>query len=483
MNQSAQAPVIGGSVPAWVDPVTGIGRTAHAVLSAENVARVSASPVLALHEGSIGKLVALSPARSVQKSATAGIISIRGPLGQRAIYDMCGYIDGYDAVVARFQQAHSDTETDVVVVDIDSCGGDVAGLEQAVDKMVETTARSGKPVFVYVNEAAFSAAYWIAAKIASPGGLSLPPAGAVGSIGCIGGLVDESGALEQAGLKITLVRVPDGKAEAHSADPVQPLADQRLRKRVGAAAERFFAAMASARGLSVDEVRAFNADTFQGSEAVKAGLADKVEDFESLVARAQSAGRKWRRSVEQKAMDEKRFQDLEAFESKMFTLFGTKDHASTLGAATAAKQSRDEAPALHARVAGLEQNGEELQKRFDDAEAKRLMDAAQADRKLVPGNRAKAEGFYASHGLKSLTAFLDALVPVAPAAERQASEPKPTFETPAEIAAKAGVGTGGAKFEDMTPKGRADFAMANGRAAYDALKQDWIDRGSPTKSR
>jgi capsid assembly protease len=459
------------------------GRSAMVALDHATIIRHAAGPVVALHPGFIGRMVALSPAKSVVRSATAGIVSIRGPLAQRAIADMCGYVDGYDAIVSRFQAAHSDTETDVVILDIDSPGGDVAGLEQAVEKMRETTARSGKPVYVFVNEGAFSAAYWIAALVATPGGMSLPPAGSVGSIGCIGGLVDESGALEQAGIVVTLVRSPAGKAESHSADPIMPLAQERLQKRVDAVADRFCEAVAKARGLKSADVAAFNADTFDGQAAVKVGLADKVEDFESLVARAQTAGRKWRRSTE-KAMDiEKRLADLEAFQAKAFGIFGVKTEAEYFGAATAAKEIAAAAPEKEGLLAAATENLAALSKRADDNEAEQAIKVAQDERKVVPGNLEKAKSHYAEFGLKSLKSYLNGLVPVAPAAERQATEPKTVVATPAQIAPGAAAGAspeaGTARFEDMTPMQKHAVYRDQGAAAYDAIKADWVRRGSP----
>lgn len=450
-------------------------------LNAANIVKAGASSVLALDPGALGRLVALVPAKPVQRREAAGIVTIRGPLAQRAIADMCGYVDGYDAVAARFEAALADQAIDAVVVDIDSPGGDVAGLEQAVEAMRKAQARSGKPVFVYVNECAASAAYWIAAAIATEG-ISLPPAAMVGSVGCIGGIVDETKALEQDGIEVTLVRYPEGKAESHPAGPVKPLAEERLKGRVTAAGKRFVAAMAQARGLSAEQIEGLNGGLAEGQQAVREGLADRVEDFESVVARAHAAGRKWRRASEKAIMDEKRFQELQAFEATMLGIFGAKDISGVIGAATATKETADKVPELTGKLAAAEDNLAALSKRQDDSEAEQAISAARAENKIVPANLEKARGHYAKFGLESLKSYLDALVPVAPSAVKH--EPPVSFSHPAktastEPAAAAPPDAPQKPYEKMAPMERHSFRKAHGEEAYAALKQDWESRGKP----
>lgn len=460
----------------------------HVVLDAAAIARAGASDVLAIDRAAIGKSVALTPAEPHRPQGVVAVVPVRGPLAQRAIHDMCGHVDGYDAVAARFEKALADTTVNAVLLDMDSPGGDVAGLEQCVERMKAAAARSGKPVHAFVNECACSAAYWIVAAVASE--ITIPPAGRAGSIGCIGGIVDETKALEMAGLSVTLVRWPEGKAESYPAGPVQPLAEERLAARVKAAGERFFAAMAKARpALSAAALMEMNGDVLEGKDAVKVGLVDRVGDFEKALEGAATAGRKWRRQSEKTMEDQKRFEELQAFEQFVLTTFGAKDQKSAIGAMTAAKQAADETPALHARVEAAEANQAALQKRFDDEKAVRLIDAAAAARKIVPANRAKVDAFYAQFGLAPLESYLDALVPVAPAAAAPAPAPappvvesKPQASIEAESKAAPSAEPPSAttiKWESMSAKDKHDFLKSNGEAQYRALREDWVRRGKP----
>lgn len=468
------------------------------VLSRENIVRVGASNVLAIDENFIGRTVMLSPAKGVSKRGGAaqgavGVVPVRGPLAQRAISDMCGYVDGYDAILARFQAALNDDSIDAVVVDIDSPGGDVAGLAQAADAIRMAREASGKPVFVFANELIASAAYWLACAFASEG-ISLPEAGQIGSIGCIGGLLDETKALEMEGLSVTLVRVPDGKAEANSVGPIKDLAEERLRARVETFAGQFFDLVASVRGLSVDAVRGMNGAVEIGKSGVKAGLADRVETFESVVARAQTAGRKWRRQMEKAAMDEKRLADLETFQAKALAVFGSKTEAEFFGTATAARDTAAKAPEQAAKLAAAEDNvaalTAQIAKGKADGEAEQAIRAAEAIKKIVPGNVDKAKAHYEKFGLESLKSYLDGLVPLP--VNSAVSEAKQVAQTPTsagtflkdasgEIAkVPFASASGDAKaYESMSYIERHNFRKANGEEAYAALKKDWIDRGSP----
>ncbi|NUP08443.1 MAG: S49 family peptidase [Polyangiaceae bacterium] len=489
-------------------------RTRHVLLDAASIARAGASDVLAIDRGAIGKTIALTaaephhlvgpgrePAEAADLAAIAAspdphrqqgvvaVVAVRGPLAQRALFDFCGYVDGYDAVAARFEKALGDTSVDAVVIEIDSPGGDVAGLEQCVERMRTAAARSGKPVHAFINECACSAAYWIVAAVASE--ITIPPAGRAGSIGCIGGIVDQTEALKMQGLAVTLVRWPEGKAESHPAGPVQPLATERLTARVQAAGERFAAAMAKVRpGLTTAAIKDLNGDVLEGKDAVKAGLVDKVGDFEKALESAATAGRKWRRQAEKAMLDQKRFEELEAFEKTVLGTFGAKDQKSAIGAMTAAKEAAERVPEIDGKLAAAEENNAALQKQLNDEKASRLLAAAKDARKIVPANQAKAEAFYAKHGIDAFESYLDSLVAVAPAASTPAPAAAPAVPAvkPAAIETEAAPAANGnatpteaqlPKWEDMSAKDKHDFLKTHGETKYRAVRADWERRGRP----
>lgn len=257
------------------------------------LAQARASSVLALDASSLSGLEVLS----AEPAPAVGVVEVDGALAERAVATLCGYVDGYDALAARFALA---SEAGPVLLRVRSPGGDVAGLEQAVESM--RRAKRG-PVVAYVDELAASAAYWIAAAVADE--IVAPPSGRVGSIGCIGVVVDESRALDAAGVRLEVVRSPAGKAEALSAAPLAELAEQRLRVSVEAAAGRFVAAVAAARGVAAADVVALDGAVLDGAAALRAGLVDHVGGRDVALARLAAL-------EEQRTMDEQTRQTMAA---------------------------------------------------------------------------------------------------------------------------------------------------------------------------
>ncbi len=252
----------------------------------EALLKVGASSVLAVDEAAVvgGTTLLAEAPKDEDVQNTIAVVRVEGPLAQRAVSDLCGYVDGYDAITARFGAALAVKEAASVLLVIDSPGGDVAGLEEAVARMLAMKEQAGKPVVAYIDELCASAAYWIAAAIADE--VHVPTAGRVGSIGCIGAWVDQSKAYEQRGIAWHVVRDPAGKAEMMPAAPVAELAEKRLGELVRSTSARFREAIASARGLDAKRVGATNAALFTGASAVAEGLADTVGTLEGAAGRS-----------------------------------------------------------------------------------------------------------------------------------------------------------------------------------------------------
>lgn len=215
------------------------------------------------------------------------VVSIDGPMLQRAESFLCGYADGYDAVEDRFEAALEHPATVAVVLRISSPGGVLAGLEEAVRKMCAARDACGKPVLAYVDEMAASAAYWLAACVATDG-VYLPSSGLVGSIGVMLVHTSEAGALEQEGIAQTVICAPAGKGEGHPSQALSDAARARFDELVASGAARFIDAVAAARGLAPDAVRALDAGVLEGPVAVAAGLANGVSSFDDVKALARA---------------------------------------------------------------------------------------------------------------------------------------------------------------------------------------------------
>jgi ClpP class serine protease len=307
-------------------------------LDSKALLRARASSVLAIDEATFKRGVMLQTA-APKPYATEGtgakaadkvaVVTVMGPLAAKSFADVCGYVDGYDAIAARFSAAISNPEVGAVILAIDSPGGDVAGLEEAVASMRQARDAAGKDVFVYVDELAASAAYWIAAGVGTH--VTAPGSALVGSIGCIGALVDETAALEKEGLKVTLIREPAGKAEGHSLGPVTELAMERATALVKSAAGRFYDAVAGYRSQKAKDVKALNGAVLEAPAALEAGLIDAVGGRDAVVQRAAAAI-----SQRKKKMSDEKIAGL----AKAFTGKDTPDAIEGAFAARSAKEKR-----------------------------------------------------------------------------------------------------------------------------------------------
>lgn len=213
----------------------------------------------------------------------ACVVTVRGPIDHHD--NGCG--ESYEAILARFREA-LEADCPSVVLCLDSPGGVVSGLNQCVADMRRAKKASGKPVYVYVNEMACSAAY----ALATAGDeIILPPSGVVGSIGVISLMMDETGLDEKLGLKFATITSGARKADGHPHTPISDAAVSAEQERVNKLAAQFFAVVARSRPLSPENVKSQQAAIYLGQDAVRAGLADEVLGWEALlIAVAQTHG-------------------------------------------------------------------------------------------------------------------------------------------------------------------------------------------------
>lgn len=207
------------------------------------------------------------------------VISVHGTLVQRGdSLDAASGLRSYEAIREDFDEAMTRTDIDALLLDIDSGGGEANGVFDLVDYIASH--RGEKPIYAFANEHAYSAAYAIACAADK---IFLPRIGGMGSIGVVAVHLDQSGFDEKNGLQYTPVyagaRKMDGWPHAALSDEAQ----ERMQARVDAVYDVFTETVARYRGISQKDVIATEADCFDGSAAVKAGLADGIASFDAVV--------------------------------------------------------------------------------------------------------------------------------------------------------------------------------------------------------
>jgi signal peptide peptidase SppA len=202
---------------------------------------------------------------------------VRRASGLNAQSGLCSYHD----IQNMAEDAFTNPEAKAVLLEIDSCGGEAGGVFDLADNLRGMADVTGKPLWAVADEAALSAAYAIACAADR---IVVPRTGEVGSIGVVALHVDESGADAQVGLAFTYIYAGEHKVDANPHEPLSKDVRGRLQADVDALYADFVSLAARMRDLDEVGVRGTEARVFRGREAVAAGLADQVGNFQQAHA-------------------------------------------------------------------------------------------------------------------------------------------------------------------------------------------------------
>lgn len=221
--------------------------------------------------------------RNAAAKGSVAVIPMMGIISHRM--SMMNEISGggggsTQALTALFRQALNDNNCKAIVFDVDSPGGSVEGVTELASEIYE--GRKMKPITAVFNAMGCSAAYWLASAASD---LVCTPSGQCGSIGVYMLLQDESEALKNEGIKITILKAGKYKAEGHPAEPLTDDARNFLQSQVDSVYGMFVKAVAQQRGVSQATVREGMGQgrSLLASDAVKAGLADRVGTLDDVL--------------------------------------------------------------------------------------------------------------------------------------------------------------------------------------------------------
>jgi len=210
------------------------------------------------------------------------VIEVSGVLVHRGAW--IGQSSGqtsYEGIAAQLAAAVADPAVRGIALEIDSFGGEVAGVFDLADAI--RAARAAKPVQAFVAEHAFSAGYALASQATS---IILPRTGAVGSIGVVVMHADLSGQLSDDGVTVTLIHSGAHKVDGNPYAPLPDPVRARVQVEIDGLRTLFAETVAAGRGrrLTAEAALATEAECFRGAAAVAAGLADEVSDPASAFA-------------------------------------------------------------------------------------------------------------------------------------------------------------------------------------------------------
>lgn len=212
------------------------------------------------------------------------LIPVYGTLVRRSSgFDAMSGMTSYAQLARTFAAAMADQDVLGVMLDVDSPGGEAAGVFEFASKIFNS--RGTKPVRAIANESAYSAAYAIAA--AADRLYISPTTGGVGSIGVITAHMDRSKYLDKQGIKVTTVFAGARKNDGNPNEPLSDEAQATMQARVDRLYDIFTQHVGMTRGdkgLTAEKARKTEARLYQGADAVKNGLADAAMTQEDALS-------------------------------------------------------------------------------------------------------------------------------------------------------------------------------------------------------
>ena len=215
------------------------------------------------------------------------VLPLYGVVTQRG--NMADDISGPGSVSTQkfsqaLRQALADPTVGQILIDIDSPGGSVYGVQELAAELLQ--ARQSKPVVAIANSLAASAAYWIGCSASE---IYVTPGGEVGSIGVWQAHQDYSKAMDEAGIKTTLISAGKYKVEGNPYTPLDPDAESFLQSRVDDYYGTFTKAVAKGRGVGIDAVRnGMGQGRVLGADAaLEQKMVDGVMTFDQVVKKMQ----------------------------------------------------------------------------------------------------------------------------------------------------------------------------------------------------
>ncbi len=207
------------------------------------------------------------------------VIPIHGTLVKRVLgMEAASGLTSYGGIAQEIDAALADPQVQGILLDIDSPGGEASGSFELARKIRH--AATQKPLWAVANDAAYSAAYALAASAQR---LIVTETGGIGSIGVIALHIDQSAKDAQEGYRYTAVTAGTHKNDFSPHHPLSDAAKAELQTEVDRLYGLFVEHVAAMRSLDADAVRATEAGLYFGANAITAGLADAVSSFETAL--------------------------------------------------------------------------------------------------------------------------------------------------------------------------------------------------------
>lgn len=231
--------------------------------------------------GPIPEFEAAAPRPQRRTEGKVVVLPMVGTMTQRAnmMTEHSGMLST-DTVGKMIESLSNDPSIKSIILDIDSPGGSMFGLEELTAKIRQ--AGKQKRIVAVANSLMASAAYYTgsaASKVfAAPGSL-------VGSIGVISTHIDSSKQLEADGVKYTFVTAGKYKALGNSTEPMSEDTLAYMQGLVDQGYDQFLSAVATNRRTSKAKVRESygQGKVLTANDALSVGMVDGIRTLDEVI--------------------------------------------------------------------------------------------------------------------------------------------------------------------------------------------------------
>jgi len=196
------------------------------------------------------------------------------------VIDVTGIISGSQHIVNQVKKFRQDKRIRGIILRIDSPGGSVGPSQEIYDEVLKTR-EGGKIIYASMGAMAASGGYYIASAaekiFANPGTLT-------GSIGVIMAFTNAKGLMEKIGLQPKIIKAGKYKDIGSPARAMTEKERNLLQSVVDDVHQQFIEAIASGRGISIEEVTTIaDGRIFTGRQAHSLNLVDELGGLQASI--------------------------------------------------------------------------------------------------------------------------------------------------------------------------------------------------------
>ena len=207
-----------------------------------------------------------------------GVIQISGLLTYKPANLLCQESTSYQDLIDETEDL-IEAGVKAVIFECNSGGGEAGHMFSTANKIKSALSEAGVYSIAYVDTLAASACYGLACICDE---IIIHPEARAGSIGAMIALTDDSKAMEEAGIKDIYITDKPGKVPFAKDGSFKDSFLEKLQTEVDALGDRFNLHVQQNTGISVEEIKALDAQVFTAEDCLSKGLVNKIMDHDQF---------------------------------------------------------------------------------------------------------------------------------------------------------------------------------------------------------